>query len=202
MDRRSVRLHAYDYRTAGAYYITVCMHGRALQLARVASGGVVLTALGRIVAQEWARTASARPYVRLDAFVVMPDHVHFVVWIDDGRGMACHAHMEDDPGWAGAGGATREGMARHAPTVRAFGQPPARALSSVVGAFKSACARRINKMRGTPGAAVWQRNFYEHIVRDAADLARIRRYIAENPARWVEKRAVHPFTPPSMRPWM
>jgi len=75
-------------------------------------------------------------------------------------------------------------MARHAPTVREFGRPAPTSLASIIGAFKSAVARRINSSKGTPGARVWQRNFYEHVIRDETSLNRIREYIINNPLNW------------------
>lgn len=68
--------------------------------------------------------------------------------------------------------------------LRNFSAPPAGALSAAVGAFKSAATREVNRLRGTPGAPLWQRNYYEHVVRNEAALNRLRRYIAENPLRW------------------
>jgi len=98
-----------------------------------------------------------------DEFVVMPNHVHGIIWI------------VDDPV-----GARR----RRAPTMERFGKPVSGSIPTIVRAFKSTVARRINRMRRTPGAPVWQRNYYEHIIRDERALHAIRRYIAENPLRW------------------
>jgi putative transposase len=68
--------------------------------------------------------------------------------------------------------------------VERFGKPVTSSLPTIVRSFKAATTKRINEMRGTPGAPVWQRGFYEHIVRDEDDLNRIREYIAGNPERW------------------
>ncbi len=70
--------------------------------------------------------------------------------------------------------------------LRSATAPPSGSLGAIVGSFKAATAKRINNMRGSPGAPVWQRNYYEHIIRDEGDLARIRQYIRDNPARWDE----------------
>lgn len=163
--RRSVRLPVFDYRTAGAYFVTACTHGRAPVLARVTPHGVRLSGLGRIVADEWRRLPLRRLDVRCDTFVVMPDHVHFVVWIDAG---------------ASGGGGTMN----CAPTPRRFADRLGGSLDAVVALFKAGVTRRVNERRMTPGAPFWQRGFYEHVVRGPDDLARIRRYIDDNPARW------------------
>ena len=64
--------------------------------------------------------------------------------------------------------------------------PPKRSLGTIIGSYKSAATKAINQSRGAAGAPVWQRNYYEHIIRDDADLNRIRQYIWDNPARWQE----------------
>jgi putative transposase len=68
--------------------------------------------------------------------------------------------------------------------VERFGHPVAGSVPTIVRSFKSATTRRINQLRGTPGGALWQRGYLERVIRDAADLQRIRRYIVENPSRW------------------
>jgi REP-associated tyrosine transposase len=96
----------------------------------------------------------------VDEFIVMPNHVHGIVMI-------------------------RDVGARHAvPVSRRFGKPAAGSLAAIVGSFKSATTRRINELRQTPGISVWQRNYYEHVVRGDDSLDRIREYITSNPARW------------------
>ncbi len=77
-----------------------------------------------------------------------------------------------------------EGTARRAPTIRKFGRPMAESLPTIIGAFKSTAARRINARQGTPGATIWQRNYYEHVIRDESSLNRIREYIINNPLSW------------------
>jgi len=156
--RRSIRLRGYDYTAQGAYYVTICVHGRERLLGDVVGGAMHLSECGRIVAECWAAIPDHFSGVELDAFVTMPDHVHGIVVI-----------ATDQP----------------APTTggRPNG-PPKRSLSAIVGSFKAAAARQINQMHDTADAPLWQRNYYEHIVRDAADLNRIRAYIERNPARW------------------
>src|SRR5437870_387002 len=77
------------------------------------------------------------------------------------------------------------GTARRAPTSGRFGHPIPCSLPTIIGAFKSACTRRINEMEKTTGV-LWQRNYYEHIIRNESELNRVREYIADNPARWGE----------------
>jgi REP element-mobilizing transposase RayT len=121
-----------------------------------------LNELGEIVRDEWLKTAQLRPRVVLDAFVVMPNHIHGIIVLADRRGT----------------------LQRAPTTFERFGKPTSDSIPTIVRLFKSATARRINEHRGTPGAPVWQRNYYEHVIRNEDSLTMVRRYIAENPLRW------------------
>lgn len=161
-DRRSIRLPAYDYRRAGGYFVTTCTQGRACLFGEVIGGQMRLNDRGRIADEEWRRTAEVRENVRLDAFVIMPNHMHGIIVIVDND---------------------RRDTARRVPT-REFGDPVSGSLPTIIGAYKSAVTKRINHLRGISGETVWQRNYYDHVIRNRDDLYRIRRYIQENPARW------------------
>ena len=160
-DRRSIRVPGFDYAQPGAYFVTICTRDRLPLFGRIIRGAMRLSRMGWIVSDEWMRTPAVRPYVRSDAFVVMPDHVHGIIVIADDRGVA---------------------RCRTAP-IAASG-PASGSVGAIVGQFKSVATKRINAVRETPGALVWQRGYYECVVRDRAMLNRIRRYIADNPARW------------------
>jgi REP element-mobilizing transposase RayT len=172
--RRSIRLRGYDYTQPGAYFVTLVTHERECLFGEIVDAGaicqVALNPWGEIAHAEWFQTAMVRPYVMLreDEFVVMPNHVHGIIWIvdDDCRGTAAlRPYNYDTP-----------------PPVNVI---PG-SLGAIVRAYKSAVTKRINTMRGTPGVPVWQRNYYEHIIRNDRELERIRQYILDNPALWVE----------------
>jgi len=171
-NRRSIRLPDYDYSQPGAYFVTACTHNRVCLFGQVIGGGMQLNSYGRIVTEEWHRTERIHNHVALDASVVMPNHVHGSIGIT--------VDLDDD------GSNDRRDTARRVPTRtnRRFGQPRPGSLPTIVRGFKGAATCRINRRRGTPGEPVWQRNYYEHIVRDRRELERIRRYIHRNPARW------------------
>lgn len=183
--RRSIRLEGFDYAQAGAYFVTICAQDRACLFGEIVDARICLTTAGEIVRDEWFLTAIRRPCVQLDdsEFVIMPNHVHGIVRIVD-------APDSSPEGTAGGGQvvvADRRGAARCAPTGATTGARIGvlpRSLGAIVRAFKAATARRINEARGMPGAKVWQRGFYEQIVRNGSALRRIRDYIATNPARW------------------
>ncbi|GBC96100.1 hypothetical protein HRbin16_01901 [bacterium HR16] len=185
--RHSIRLPGYDYTQAGAYFVTLVTHQRECLFGEIVDGEMLLNEIGRIVRDEWFRSAEIRREIVLDPdeFVVMPNHIHGIVWICD---------IEDDVGADGVGadGVGAHGVGAHG--VGAHGRAPLpgqrlpRSLSSFIAGFKSAVTKRINEYRGTPGVPVWQRNYFEHIIRDDGELERIRRYIMNNPALWKEDR--------------
>jgi putative transposase len=162
--RRSIRLRGCDYSHPGAYFVTLCTYGRDCLFGAVAGGTVRLNEYGLAARDEWLRSAGARAEIELDAFVVMPNHIHGIVVITGGVGATGRSplHYVDD---------------------RPRG-PAKRSLASFIGGYKPAVTRRINQMRDTPGARVWQRNYYERVIRDEDELARARGYVVDNPGRW------------------
>ena len=189
--RRSMRLHGYDYSQVGAYFLTICTVDRRILFGKVVNHQTVLNEAGRIVADEWLKSARIRAEIKLDAWVVMPNHIHGILTITDVGGECNRRSRPDQRSLTTGVGVPDRGDRRVAPTG-----PGPRSLGAIVAGFKSASARRINAFRGTPGASVWQRNYYEHVIRYEAVLNRIRQYIAENPARWAED----PENPARRRP--
>jgi putative transposase len=164
--RRSIRLKGFDYTQPGAYFVTIVAHRRLPIFGEITGGVVQLNACGKIARAEWLRTSAIRCEIQLDEFVVMPDHFHAIVTIVECGG--------------GSVGARR----RCAPTIEQFSNPIAGSIPTIVRGYKSAVTSRINQLRGSPGAPVWQRNYHEHIIRNADELSRIREYIRNNPAAW------------------
>ena len=166
--RQSLRLKRYDYTTPGAYFVTVVVNTRECLLGAVTpNGNVCLTALGREAANAWASLPAHFENVRLDAWIVMPNHLHGLLMIKTGPDRA------------------RVGIQVH--SMQLPGRPAGTesgSLGEIMQNYKSVSTRRINTLRGTAGARFWQRNYYEHIVRNADELNLIRDYIQANPARW------------------
>jgi REP element-mobilizing transposase RayT len=173
------------------YFVTICTHQRRHLFGEIRKGLMALSPLGCIVADEWRRSQEIRDEIWLDTFVVMPDHMHGIVWMEpddhdedeaprlDGRplphAMPDAAHRIVDG--RGSCGGDEPGVLHR----------PPRSLGSFVAGFKSAATLRINRSRGTPGAPVWQRNYHDRIIRSMRHLRAARRYIHDNPARWHEK---------------
>ncbi len=178
--RRSIRLRDYDYSRPGAYFVTACVENRECLFGEVAAGEMRLNDAGRMVVEEWMALSTRFPFVMLDVFVVMPNHLHGIIVIttpDVGAGLV---PAPGDAGWAGDEATTRAGATtRVAPTT----------LGDIVGAFKSRTtvlyARGVKRF-GWPRfrGRFWQRNYYEHIIRSETSLQRIREYIIQNPLRW------------------
>jgi REP element-mobilizing transposase RayT len=181
--RRSIRLKGYDYTQPGAYFVTICTYDREALFGQVVDGHMVLNACGEMVMACWREIPDHFPHVALDAFVVMPNHVHGILWIVADVG-ARHAVPLHNAETIPKPHAVPLHNAETIPNQEQFGKPVPGSISTIIGAFKSAVTRRINALRGTPGTQVWQRNYWEHIIRTERTLNAIRRYIAENPLRW------------------
>ena len=181
--RRSIRLWEYDYRRDGAYFVTVCTHARTPLFGSIVNAHVRLSGPGMWARDCWYAIPRHFPQVSLDRFIVMPDHVHGIIVI---RNHEPHADPEDVIGSVPDIVGARHVVPLHAHTTirREFGRPIRGSLATIIGTFKSAVTRHW-KNNGMTGR-VWQRNYYEHVIRDDGDLYAIRRYIVTNPERWNE----------------
>ena len=158
--RKNARLPGYDYSLPGAYFITiVSKHRETLFDDRL---------LKSVVDRSWRWLGVRYEHVEIDAFVVMPNHLHGIVIIS-----VVGARFP------------RPSVPSHA-TIQGAETAPLRqpTLGQIVACFKYQTAKRINLHRATPGMPVWRRNYYEHVIRDDEDLDRIRQYIQNNPAQW------------------
>jgi len=182
--RCSLRLPGYDYTQPGAYIVTVVTHGRECLFGEIQEGVMRLNRFGEIVIRAWLDLPGHYPHAALDAFICMPNHVHGIVILrdDTGRGGSVQGKVisqAETP--AGTTPLPENAQTRPYDTTR-------HGLPEIIRALKSFSARRINHLRHTPGVPVWQRNYYEHIVRDEIGVSRIRQYILENPVHWIEDR--------------
>lgn len=157
--RRSIRLKEYDYAQPGAYFVTICTNNHSCIFGDVVKEKVELSLFGLIVKDEWLRTPTIRPEVKLDEYVIMPNHFHSIIFITNHN----------------------RGAKLCAPTK--LRRKP-QSLSSLVAGLKSSVTKRINQFKKTPGIPVWQRNYYEHIIRNEKELYETRKYINENPLKW------------------
>ena len=173
--RRRLRLKGYDYAQDGAYYVTICAQHRLCLFGDIVDGKIRLNTAGSAVQAVWNELPRRFARLELDAFVVMPNHVHGIAAFV-GAGLA----LPGDEGVARKGAASSTPTRGHAEYGTAGGAP---ALGDVVRAFKSLSAIRVNRLL-TRSGPLWQRNYYEHVIRDEDELKRIREYIANNPMQW------------------
>ena len=164
--RRSIRLKRYDYTQTGAYFITICSDQRKHIFGEVSDGDVKLSSWGEIARREWFKTADLRTYVDLfeDEYVVMPNHIHGIIWINNMEGSTNRSVREK------------------------FGKPVSGSIPTIVRAYKSAVTYLINQNSNGEKKTVWQANYYEHVIRNDRELELIARYIMYNPHNWQEDR--------------
>jgi REP element-mobilizing transposase RayT len=168
--RRSIRLRHYDYRQAGAYYVTFCTYNRLSIFGKIVDGKMVLNKIGQIAATEWERSPEIRREIELDAWVIMPNHMHAIVLITE-------SNIENTP-------PNKSNISPNT-AIRGLGSIK-RSLSSLVQGFKSSATLKINAHRKTPRLPVWQRNLWEEVIKSEERLNEIRDYIINNPRRWSE----------------
>ncbi|MDJ1179806.1 transposase [Roseofilum sp. BLCC_M91] len=187
--RKLMRLQGYDYTRSGAYFVTICVKDRVCLFGEIIDGQMHLNPYGEIVQAVWDGLADHYDHLGLDVFVIMPNHIHAIIVLHDdvGAGLIVGAGFKPAP--------TTDPDVKPAPTGTPTEQPTKtkraskrHGLPEIVRAFKTFSARRINELRQNPGVPVWQRNYYEHIIRNEESLESIRRYIVENPMRWSEDR--------------
>lgn len=177
--RRSIRLKGYNYSQAGAYFVTICTQERRCLLGEVLEEEMVSNDAGRTVRQVWEALPRRFPSVELDLFVVMPNHLHGIAIIEGNVTSVDHV------------GATLVVAHDHNVTRGRAGTRPAPTtdLGDIIGEFKSITTNRYIagvKCSGWLAFSIrlWQRNYYEHVIRSGSELDRVRQYIMDNPLKW------------------
>jgi putative transposase len=166
--RKTVRLREYEYSQPGEYFATICTKNHECMFGSIVNGKMDLNERGGIVDGCWKGIPEHFPYVGLDEYIIMPNHVHGIIVL--------HEHVGT----------------RHAVSLpERFGKPVSGSVSTIVRSFKSAAAKRINEMHLTTGAPIWQPRYYDRIIRDEKELQNIRDYINNNVLTWAFE-AEHP----------
>lgn len=149
--KSSPRLSHFDYSNPGAYFVTIAAHQHLCIFGQVDEGDMILNDLGRVVQEHWLRITYYFPEVILDEFIIMPNHFHGIIFIEE-----IEPHQKN--------------------------------LSRVIQMFKTWSARKINIIRGSRGNPVWQRSFFDRVIRDEKEYLSIREYIISNPHNWDQKK--------------
>ena len=169
--RRSVRLKSFDYSQPAAYFVTVCARDRKSLFGQIVLGKALLNVLGDIVNECWREIPVHFPGVELPIHVVMPNHLHGVLVFHTRARHAVPLQID-------------LGAASLASDVEAFGTPRERSIPTVVRSFKAAVTKRARQVLRRPNLEVWQRGYYEHLIRDHEDFQNTWDYIRWNPQRW------------------
>lgn len=143
--RRSIRLRHFDYTSPGCFFVTLCCHQHRTLFGQIKQGELLASPIGNIVNQQILQWAMRYPQLSLDAFVIMPNHLHLLCTLQ-----TCSTPIP---------------------------------LGSYIGALKSICWQQTKHLLGT---RLWQRNYFEHVVRNEHTLAKIVAYIQNNPRQWTE----------------
>ena len=191
-NRQSIRLKTYDYSKPGYYFITICTQNRQKRFGGIVDEYMQLNQSGKIVTEQWNDLPNRFPIVALDQFIVMPNHIHGIIQITVGAPLAVesgaplagapdsNAAIRNDDNCDDLRGNVNNNRApaRGAPTI-----------GDIIGAYKSLCVHHCLQWIKSNNptffmGTLWQRNYWEHIVRDKNELGRIRDYIRENPQKW------------------
>ena len=169
-NRKLIRLQGFDYSQPGLYFVTIVVKERQTLLGEIVGEEMEPNNLGRMVANTWEWLGDQYPHVELDEYVVMPNHIHGIIVIRNSGNGAIASH--------------RRGASRSAPTKPQVQDNKRKPLGRLVGAFKTVSTKNVNLHLGTTGRTLWQRNYYEHVIRSEESLMKIRQYIRDNPAKW------------------
>ena len=168
--RRSIRLKNYDYAQAGAYFVTICAQGRECLMGEVQDGEMLLNDAGRMVAEWWLELPSKFPAVSLDSYVLMPNHLHGILCVE--QNVDC---------------ITAQGAHAGAPLPRLIQWFKTMTTNAYIRGVKRGAFQPFERR-------LWQRNYYEHVIRNEGQLDSIRLYISQNPAKWHLDRENPAFT--------
>ena len=186
--RHSIRLPSYDYTSSGAYFVTICTKNRQYFFGKILNGKINLSKIGKIASQNWQNISNHYNHVELGEFVVMPNHIHGIIWIvgarlgvsDKKETVGASLGMTDDENMNAR---ICQGKPRRGPLhKREFGAPQSGSLSMIINHFKASVKRWCNK--NGCDYFKWQRNYYEHIIRNNNDLYNISGYIQTNHLNW------------------
>ena len=194
----SARATWWDYSNPGMYFITLCAYRHECLFGQIHRRAFLRESpVGGIVLQEWNKSFDMRNELLCDAFVLMPNHLHAILRIDQSTTIRADVNVETHGHVETHGRASLQAVNPHVggdisprvvkPGLGVAYRPP-KSISSFVAGFKSAATKKINMLRNTPGAAVWQPRFHDHIINNMTDYQRIADYIEKNPANWSDDR--------------
>ena len=169
--RQSIRLFRHDY-SNGCYIVTICTFNRTHLLGSITDGRITLSEIGIKADKCWRSIPNHFSNAMLDDYVIMPNHMHGIIILNNPHSGSINSN--DDPFVCGR---LKNAYPRaHGPECGSFG--------AVIGSFKSAVTRMVNRDAVYIGHKIWQKGYFEHLIRNEKSLQMKRRYIACNPSRW------------------
>ena len=164
--RKSIRLKGYDYSRAGMYFITICTYNRDCLFGEIVNEEIILNEYGRIVEEEILKTAEIRKNIKIDKFVIMPNHIHLIIEIitdDEKQILDKNRDIKEE--------------------IKIL-KSPSDNVGAVVRGIKSQVTANINKKRDSKGIPIWHKNYYENIIRNEEMYLKVAEYIENNPRLW------------------
>ncbi|MBI9051887.1 MAG: transposase [Anaerolineaceae bacterium] len=162
-----MRLKRYDYTDPGYYFITICTHQRRMLFGNIENEAIHMNELGEIAQEKWREISNHFENVNLDYFVVMPNHIHGIIQIIDSQSVE-----------------TRHASSLQNMDIKPISGVKPKSLCAIIGSYKAAVSRQINRSSIPSDTPIWQRGFYDHIIRNESSLIKLRQYIENNPLQW------------------
>lgn len=170
--RKSIRLLGYDYSQEGLYFITICCQDKKNIFGKIDGGMVILNRVGKIAEAEWLKTEQIRQNVELGEFVIMPNHIHAIIIINNDESVGANRIRPVDK--------EQKGVC-NTPL-----RSPSQTVGAIIRGYKSAVTKQIKEKYDVKNISIWQRNYYEHIIRNSISFQNISDYIKSNPENWIQ----------------
>ena len=171
--RRSIRLPGYDYSQIGQYFITICAYEMRNVFGKIANGAVVLNVIGRIAIDCWREIPEHFTHIALDAYVIMPNHLHGILTIRRSQTTQSRGSIGDGHGCP----------VPLQPRLEHFQRPSVGAIPTILRSYKQSVTHLARRRLTKPSLVIWQSNYYERVLRDGNEFAQASRYIFENPMK-------------------
>lgn len=181
--RKSIRLKNYDYTQEGRYFVTVCADNRKCLFGRIRDAEMILNESGKMAEKYWNQIPRHFPHAELDEYIVMPNHIHAIIKITVNVGANNHSPLTN---------IISKNRAKNISPLQMHQMPlkrhggTSKTIGSIIRGFKIGVTKWFRK--NTETKKVWQRNYYERIIRNESELNRIRQYVIDNPAKWENDR--------------
>lgn len=184
-NRRSIRLKGYDYSQPGEYFVTICTEQKQSIFGKIINGKIQLNEWGILAEKFISITENHFQRIKFDTYIIMPNHIHIIIIIENPAAAGARSPRPQKNELTNGNGLCNNNDSCNGGGYFMDGRGnPAPTLGQIVGFYKYGVTKRINWVRGKTGVKLWQRNYYEHIIRDSSDFYRIRQYIKNNPLKW------------------